>query len=119
MRERATVDRLDVKRPARGIRDTAEQDTPIEQNMLRHYRPWLVATILILAAAAVTIPALSMWLETDRSALRSQLRFSTVSRQTFVRDVSAQGIVVAAVLVRHCMHRVAALSPCKSTPAIG
>ena len=97
MHKRATVNRLELSRPAAGIRDTSEQDTAIEQSKLRRYRPWLIAAGLVIVVAAFTIPSLNVWLGTDRSAIRSQLRFSTVSLQTFVRDVSAQGIVVAAI----------------------
>jgi len=97
MRERATVNRLELNPPAVGIRDTSEQDKAIEQNELHRYRPWLIAAALLIVAAIFAIPSLSVWLGTDRSAIRSQLRFSTVSAQTFVRDISAQGIVVAAI----------------------
>jgi HlyD family secretion protein len=97
MRERATVNRLQPRPTPAGIRDTAEQDTAIRQSKLRRYRPWLVAMFAVLAVAFLAIPVLQEWMGTDRSAIRSQLRFSTVSLQTFVRDVSAQGSVVASV----------------------
>jgi len=95
--EGAPPDPPEGKRPSSGIRDTSDQDVAIEQSRLRRHRPWLTAAVLIAVFAAVAIPALVTWLGTDRSAIRSQLRFSEVSEETFVRDVSAQGVVVAAV----------------------
>ena len=100
MPERATVDRLDDLRAPRGIRDTSSQDVAIERAGFWRHRSWVIAVITILAAVAIAFPTLGQWLATDRSASRAQLRFSTVSRETFVRDVAAQGVVVAAVSPR-------------------
>ena len=97
MGERATVDRLDVSRRPSGIRGTGDQDVVIEKSRVRRWRPYLIAAAILLVVAVVTIPALSQWMGTDRSATRAQLRFSTVERATFVRDVAAQGVVVAAI----------------------
>lgn len=97
MPERATVNRLDVKRPASGIRDTSEQDVVLERTPIRRHRAWIIAAAAVVVLAVVIAPPLLEWLGTDRSAVRSQLRFSDVTRGTFVRDVSAQGVVVAAV----------------------
>ncbi|MEO1202375.1 MAG: efflux RND transporter periplasmic adaptor subunit [Pseudomonadota bacterium] len=97
MPERATVDRLNVEQQPRGIRDTASQDTVIEPSRGRKLRPYLIGGALIAAAAIFAVPALTQWMGTDRSAARAQLRFATVERETFVRDVAAQGVVVAAI----------------------
>lgn len=97
MPERATVNRLDVKRPSSGIRDTSEQDVALRRTPLRRYRPWLIVAGGAVVLGILVAPPLLQWLDTDRSAVRSQLRFSEVTQGTFVRDVSAQGVVVAAV----------------------
>ncbi|MEM8817737.1 MAG: HlyD family efflux transporter periplasmic adaptor subunit, partial [Pseudomonadota bacterium] len=64
---------------------------------LRRYRSWIVAGVVVFALLAVSIPPALTWFGSDRSAQRAQLRFSEVRREDFVRDVSAQGVVVAAV----------------------
>ena len=97
MPERATVNQLDVKRQAAGIRDTSDQDVAIKTTKMRRYTPWIIAAAAFLILIIVAVPLASTWFGTERSAVREQLRFSTVSRGTFVRDVSAQGVVVAAV----------------------
>ncbi len=97
MPERATVDRLDVAREPDGIRDTAAQDTVIETSRGKKLRPYLIGAAAVIAIAIATVPAMTRWMGTDRSAIRAQLRFATVAHQTFVRDVAAQGVVVAAI----------------------
>ncbi|MDJ0940170.1 MAG: HlyD family efflux transporter periplasmic adaptor subunit [Woeseiaceae bacterium] len=97
MPERATVDRLDIKRQEQGIRDTSAQDVVIERSKSRRFLPYVIGSVVAIAVLAFTVPGLTQWLGTDRSANRSQLRFSTVIRDTFVRDIAAQGVVVAAV----------------------
>ncbi len=97
MPERATVNHLNVEAKSSGIRDTSDQDIKIEKNSLTRWRPWIIAAVVLLGVAILVVPSITQWMGTDRSAIRSQLRFSTVTRDTFVRDISAQGIVVAAV----------------------
>lgn len=97
MAERARIDRLDDRREPAGIRDTAAQDVTIERSRLARYRPFLAGGVALLFVAAFSVYVLGEWLGSDRSATRSQLRFSTVTREAFVRDVAAQGVVVAAV----------------------
>lgn len=97
MRERATVDRLKVKPKPAGFRDTSAQDVAVEQSRLGRYRPWLIAGTILIVITILSVPVLNKWMGTERSAIRSQLRFSTVRQQTLVRDVNAQGTVVASV----------------------
>ncbi len=84
-------------RTVSAIRGTSSQDVAIEVKRSRRYGPWIIAAVAITAAAALLLPAALDWLSSDRSANRAQLRFSEVSRQAFIRDVSTQGVVVAAV----------------------
>jgi len=97
MPERASVDRLDIKRKTVGIRGTSDQDVEIERTRVQRYRPWIISVAVVLVLLVLAVPTLTQWLGTDRSAQRSQLRFSTVSFETFVRDVASQGVVVAAI----------------------
>ncbi|MEM9172518.1 MAG: HlyD family efflux transporter periplasmic adaptor subunit [Pseudomonadota bacterium] len=85
-----------IGKPADGIRDTTAQDVVREAPRQQPWR-WVAATIIVIAIVAALIPVLRPWFGTERSVARSQLRLATVTRQTFVRDVSAQGTVVAAV----------------------
>ncbi len=97
MPERATVNHLNVETKPAGIRGTSDQDVKIQRNPMKRWRAWGAAIAVLLLVGIFVIPALVQWMGTDRSAIRSQLRFSTVTRDTFTRDISAQGVVVAAV----------------------
>lgn len=97
MPERARIDAEADRRPVRPIRDTSDQDVRLEPAARRHMMPWLIGTAVVVITLIVIVPPALTWLSADRSAQRAQLRFATVDRSTFVRDVSAQGVVVAAV----------------------
>ncbi|MEM7430693.1 MAG: HlyD family efflux transporter periplasmic adaptor subunit [Pseudomonadota bacterium] len=97
MPERATVNHLNVETKPEGIRGTSDQDVKIERNPMKRWRVWGAGLAVLVLVGIFVVPALVQWMGTDRSAIRSQLRFSTVTRDTFTRDISAQGVVVAAV----------------------
>ena len=84
---------------AAGIRDTSAQDVAIDPAPARRKR----LRILIGAAAAavilvaIAIPAFLRWMDAEISVPRERVRTATVTRGPFVRDTSAQGVVVAAV----------------------
>ncbi|MEM7277411.1 MAG: efflux RND transporter periplasmic adaptor subunit [Pseudomonadota bacterium] len=83
---------------ASGIRDTSSQDVVRPQQSRRTRNGAIAAAgLLLLVAGFFVIPVIQQWLDTDRTAARAQLRFATVTREAFVRDVNAQGVVVAAV----------------------
>ncbi|MBV8145177.1 MAG: HlyD family efflux transporter periplasmic adaptor subunit [Gammaproteobacteria bacterium] len=77
-----------------GIRGTAAQDAPLAPRR-RGRAP------LAIAAAALAVIALGLafkgWLATGSVIARERLRLAPVSRGHFVRDVAAEGTVVAAV----------------------
>ena len=81
------------------IRDTSGQDRPIDPGPQRTRR----RNVLIAAAAGgvVVLMAimwlLSNWLGAEISVPRERVRIAEVTRGTFIRDVAAQGTVVAAV----------------------
>ena len=79
-----------------GIRDTASQDTVRERS--GRQRTWVIGAVAAgLLAVAASLWVLLPWLATERTVQRDQVRLATVIRGPFIRDVSAQGIVVAAV----------------------
>jgi len=97
MPDRATSNVVATPHAEASIRGTHNQDVAIEQSPLRRYRAWILAAVVVLALLAVTIQPALTWLSADRSAQRAQLRFSEVRRGDFTRDISSQGVVVAAV----------------------
>lgn len=80
------------------IRDTSAQDQPLPKRRLR-VGPWLAigAALAALAAVAVSTPALRHGWSSGPSVSASRLLIATVQRGPFVRDIAAEGKVVAAV----------------------
>ena len=79
-----------------GIRGTSSQDTAREQPRYRHTRTvWIGAAVL--AVLGLCLWVLVPWFATERTIKREQLRYATVFEGPFIRDISAQGSVVAAV----------------------
>jgi HlyD family secretion protein len=83
--------------PQRGrIRDTAGQDhipaTPARQ----HHRKWVLASIAVVTTLALIGWVSSSWLGGSRSYNASRLRIAEVTRGDLVRDLSAEGRVIAA-----------------------
>jgi len=82
-----------------GIRDTSAQDIAIDPQPARRRRRLIAysaggaALILLLIA----VPAILRWIDAEISVAREGVRVAKVTRGSFVRDVSAQGVVVAAV----------------------
>lgn len=81
------------------IRDTSAQDMPVDQQPARQRRQ--VKLLIAGAGAALLLVVLALlirsWLAAEMSVPLERLRIAEVTRGTFVRDVSAQGTVVAAV----------------------
>ena len=82
-----------------GIRDTSAQDVAIDPQPARRRRRRIAlsaggaALVLLLLA----VPAILRWLDAEISVAREGVRTAMVARGQFIRDVSAQGVVVAAV----------------------
>lgn len=81
------------------IRDTSAQDQPVDPRAGNTRRRWqLIAAVLGGGLFLVVIAMLVRgWLSAEVSIPRERVRIGEVVRGTFVRDVSAQGTVVAAV----------------------
>ena len=81
------------------IRDTAAQDVAVDNSpRLRRRRLYFVgggAALVLLAA--LSAPALYRWSKAEQTVSADQIRLAKVTRGTFVRDVSVDGQVVAAV----------------------
>jgi HlyD family secretion protein len=58
---------------------------------------WIGAGVAVLAALAIAMPGVMRLFSADASVSASRLAFATVSRGPFVRDIAAEGKVVAAV----------------------
>ncbi len=79
------------------FRDTSAQDQPLAgqgQPFRLRRRLWLIAAAALLGLAAVWVATL--WLGAARSIDAGRLRIATVVRGDLVRDVSADGRVIAA-----------------------
>ena len=93
----APVDESTPK-PAIGIRDTSATDVAIEPANAR--KRWLWVGVIAIAAVAIAMlsyPLFKRWAQAEISVPRERLRLAVVERGDFVRDVGAQGTIVAAV----------------------
>jgi len=79
------------------IRDTSAQDRPLARHAVgRPWRRYLSAGVLVLGVLAGGAYVLRHWLSAEQSIDRSRIRIAKVVRGTLVRDVVADGRVVAA-----------------------
>jgi HlyD family secretion protein len=81
------------------IRDTSGQDRPLDPGPQRNRRrnkliAAIAAGIVVLIVAVLMIRS---WFGAEISVPRERVRIAEVTRGTFIRDVAAQGTVVAAV----------------------
>ncbi|HEX4376232.1 MAG TPA: efflux RND transporter periplasmic adaptor subunit [Steroidobacteraceae bacterium] len=80
------------------LRDTASQDRPLDERHGRRRRArWIVAGLCVALAIALVITSLLHFSGVRSSVSRSSLTIATVERGLFMRDVVADGQVVAAV----------------------
>jgi HlyD family secretion protein len=87
----------DSHEPVR-LRDTAQQDRVIAPSAgLKRHRRTLIVGLAVLLALALIVGLFARYDGIGRSVSRANLTISTVERGDFVRDVAADGQVVAAV----------------------
>jgi HlyD family secretion protein len=80
------------------IRDTSAQDRLVEVQPKRRRRLVLIgAGVAVLVLLALAWPRVSRLFSAEASVSASRLAFATVERGPFVRDIAAEGKVVAAV----------------------
>jgi len=81
------------------IRDTASQDVQVDTRpQKRRKRIFLIGGgVLALVIIALLVPGIARLLSANGSVSASRLSFATVTRGPFVRDIAADGRVVAAV----------------------
>lgn len=79
------------------IRDTSGQDRPLTKSAVgRPWRRWLPAGVATLAVIVGLGYIVRGWLGAEKSVDRSRIRLARVDRGTLVRDVVADGRIVAA-----------------------
>jgi HlyD family secretion protein len=79
------------------IRDTSAQDRPLEKSAVgRGWRRWLPIGIAALALLAGLGYVLRGWLGAEKTVDGARIRIARVERGTLVRDVVADGRIVAA-----------------------
>jgi HlyD family secretion protein len=81
------------------IRDTSGQDRPLDPGPQRtRRRNLLIAAVVVAVVVLVaTVLMIRSWFGAEISVPRERVRIAEVTRGTFIRDVAAQGTVVAAV----------------------
>ena len=79
------------------IRGTGAQDVAVAAGPARSRQKLIAAAAGALALVLVFGLLIRGWSNTEHTVARERLRIATVTEGPFVRDVSAQGTVVAAV----------------------
>lgn len=81
------------------ITDTSAQDIYIAPANKRRQRIWLYSAItgLLFIVVWISAPAVQRWSQAQESVSAARLRTAVVTRGDFVRDITVQGRVVAAV----------------------
>lgn len=88
---------METRDPFR-IRDTSAQDQAIKPvaSARRDRKPWLIGGIAGAAVLALAVWVISGWMSGGRSFDASKVRVAEVTRGDLVRDISADGRVIAA-----------------------
>ncbi|MBZ0115270.1 MAG: efflux RND transporter periplasmic adaptor subunit [Thermoanaerobaculia bacterium] len=83
---------------ADSIRDTSDQDRSLDPAPRLRRRRWLLSlgAAVGLLGALIWAPSVGRIFSSQQTVSRAQLRIAAVTRGTLVRDVSAQGRIVAA-----------------------
>ncbi|TQV76462.1 HlyD family efflux transporter periplasmic adaptor subunit [Aliikangiella marina] len=80
------------------ISDTSGQDIILEKPAGRRRLFYIIGSVVLLAIVITfAAPAFSRWTSADHSVAYERIRLAKVSRGDFIRDVSVQGKIVAAV----------------------
>ncbi|MCB1665052.1 MAG: HlyD family efflux transporter periplasmic adaptor subunit [Pseudomonadales bacterium] len=80
------------------ISDTSAQDTPLEAPARsRTLRTFLILVVAAMLALLFLFPVVQNWSRAQASVAAERLRFGEVTRGDFIRDVTVQGRVVAAI----------------------
>lgn len=81
------------------IRDTSAQDEIIDSTGHTRRRWWVGGSVILLVtlSSVFVYPSYQRWASAEYSVSKERLRFAVARRGTLVRDVSAQGKVVASV----------------------
>lgn len=95
----ASISKLRIGAEPGGIRDTSATDIAIDPAPARRrrLRIALIAGGAALVLLLLAVPAILKWLDAEISVPLERVRTAAVTQGQFTRDVSAQGVVVAAV----------------------
>ena len=78
------------------IQDTSATDrTVVRRGPKRSTVVLGVTAVLLLVGFALVFPSVKRWSSAERSFERDRLRYASVSRGTFVRDLAVEGRIVA------------------------
>jgi len=80
------------------IRDTSSMDRPVDRRraLSRRNRTLAVGAAVLLGLALLVLPAARRWLASETSVELTRVRIETIVRGDLVRDVAAEGRIVAA-----------------------
>ncbi len=92
----SSVERLHQPSPSRPIHDTSGQDIKVESKGPKRLK-WIVVAVLCIAAIAAVVMLVQRFLGAERSVPLARVSIAEVTRGDFTRDISSQGVVVAAV----------------------
>lgn len=81
------------------MRDTSAQDEIIDSSGRARRRWWIGGSVILLVtlSSVFVYPSYQRWASAEHSVSKERLRFAIARRGTLVRDVSAQGKVVASI----------------------
>lgn len=80
------------------ISDTSAQDVALEPpSKKRSVLVWIALLAVLVSAVWLALPVVQRWAQAEQSVALERLRLAQVTRGDFVRDISVQGRVVAAV----------------------
>jgi HlyD family secretion protein len=90
------------------IRDTSAQDRLINVKPSRKKKLlWIGGGVAAVIVLAIFAPGVARLFSADSSVSASRLAFATVQRGSFIRDIAAEGQVVAASVPRFTPHTAA------------
>ncbi|MFT5162295.1 MAG: HlyD family secretion protein [Alteromonadaceae bacterium] len=79
------------------IQDTSAQDISVSAKSPWIKRAkWAFAGVAVISSLAMAYPQYQQWQKNELSIVADSLRIATVTRGTFIRDISASGKIVAA-----------------------
>ncbi|MFK8031443.1 MAG: efflux RND transporter periplasmic adaptor subunit [Gammaproteobacteria bacterium] len=92
----SSVERLHQSSPSKPIHDTSGQDIQVESSKPKFIK-WILIAVVGVAVIAAVVVMFQRFASAEKSIPMARVSIAEVSRGDFTRDVSSQGVVVAAV----------------------